>query len=63
MTNTDRFDALLNAMINGEPPSSARNKPSSGEASNAEHDAYCNDTQTLPDTSEDVSRWHECVCR
>ena len=51
----DRFNRLLEAMANGEPPSSARKKPASGETSNAEHDAYCSDTQTPPDTSEDAS--------
>ena len=55
-SNKDRFDALLNAMINGEPPSSAQKKPSSGQASDEEHDAYCSDIQTPPDTSKDASR-------
>jgi hypothetical protein len=57
MNNRDsnRFDALLKAMTKGEAPS-ARKKPSDGQASDAERDAYCSDTQTLQDTSEDASR-------
>ncbi len=50
-----RFDALLKAMTKGEAPS-ARKKPSDGQASDAEHDAYCSDTQTRQDISEDASR-------
>lgn len=52
----DRFDTLLNAMINGGPPSSAKKKPSDGQASDAERVAYCSDTQTRQDTSKDASR-------
>ena len=46
-----RFDRLLEAMF----PPSERKKPSTGQASDAEHDAYCGDIQTRPDTSEDAS--------
>ena len=41
-----RFNKLLDAMVHGEPPSSAKKKPSSGQASDAAHDAYYSDIQT-----------------
>ena len=47
-----RFDTLLAAMLAGGPPSSARKKPSAGQASGAADDAYCDDIQTRPDTSQ-----------
>ena len=50
-----RFDALLHAMAHGEAPSSARKKPSSGQASNEGDSACSSDTQTPKDTSEDAS--------
>ena len=49
---TDRFDALLAAMLEGPAPS-AKKKPSGDQASDAERDACCDDTQTRPDTSKD----------
>ena len=52
MSPKDRFDTLLAAMLAGGPPSSARKKPSGGQASDAADDAYCDDTQTRPDTSQ-----------
>ena len=52
--NSNRFDALLKAMTKGEAPS-ARKKPLDGQASDAEHDAYCSDTQTHQGISEDAS--------
>lgn len=51
----NRFDALLAAMVSGEAPS-AQKKPSSDQASGEEQHACSSDTQTHPDTSEDVSR-------
>jgi hypothetical protein len=56
------FDALLTAMVHGEAPSAGK-KSSSEEASSEERDAYCSDTQTPPDTSEDALRSHGYVCR
>ena len=46
-----RFDTLLTAMLAGEAPS-AKKKPSGDQASGAERDACCDDTQTRPDTSQ-----------
>lgn len=54
-SSEQRFDDLLKAMTKGEAPS-ARKKPSDGQASDAERDAYCSDTQTHQDISEDASR-------
>ena len=51
-----RFDALLHAMAHGQPPSSARKKPSTDQASHGDASACSSDTQTLPDTSADASR-------
>lgn len=56
MNVLDKFNSLLDAMVHGEQPSSARKKPSDGQASDAEHDAYCSDTQTHQGISEDASR-------
>ena len=50
----ERFDALLKAMTKGEAPS-ARKKPSDGQASDEERDAYCSDTQAHHGISEDAS--------
>ena len=47
-----RFETLLAVMLAGPAPS-ARKKPSTDQASIAEHDACCDDTQTPPDTSQD----------
>lgn len=46
-----KFDRLLEAMV----PPSERKKPSADQASGEASDAYCGDTQTPPDTSEDAS--------
>ena len=51
-----RFDALLHAMAHGQPPSSARKKPSTDQASHGDVSACSSDTQILPDTSADASR-------
>lgn len=48
-----QFDKLLGAMA---PPVSGQTIPSSGQASDEEHDAYCSDIQTRPNTSKDASR-------
>ena len=51
-----RFNTLLTAMINGDPPSSAQKKPSGDQASGVERDACYSDTQIPPDILEDASR-------
>ena len=50
-----RFDRLLKAMTEGEPPNAGK-KPSGDQASTAARDACSSDTQTPPDTSGDASR-------
>ena len=50
--NSERFDALLRAMLAGEAPS-GRKKSSSDQSSDGAPDACHDETQTPPDTSED----------
>jgi hypothetical protein len=50
-----RFNRLLRAMLGGPAPSSSRKNEASGSASDEEPPAYCGDTQTPQDTSEDAS--------
>jgi hypothetical protein len=47
-----RFDRLLEKMA----PPSERKKPTADPASNAQRDAFCEETQTRQDTSKDASR-------
>ena len=51
-----RFDRLLDAMAHGHAPVSGKKKPSGDQASDAERRAYCDETRTPRDTSEDASR-------
>lgn len=48
----DRFETLLAAMLGV----TEQKTPSADQASDGASDAYCDDTQTPPDTSEDASR-------
>lgn len=52
----DKFDRLLDAMAHGHAPVSGKKKPSGDQASDAERRAYCDETRTPRDTSEDASR-------
>ena len=54
MTDNDRFDRLLDAMLKGGPPSGRKNA-AADQASGEAPDACSSDTQTPPDTSEDAS--------
>lgn len=57
-----RFDRILLAMVSGPAPI-ARKKPSADQASSAEGDACCSDTQIQQDISEDDDRSRECESR
>lgn len=50
---TDRFDALLGAMAQGEAPG-AQKKSATRPASSKDGDGDCDETRTRPDTSKDA---------
>ena len=50
------FDRLLDAMANGDLPTSAQKKSSTRKASSADGSASCGETQTRQGTSKGASR-------